>query len=526
MSIKFEPFAPPGFDSGVVAVRTGAMRMRASDLDRLGLLDLPALRVASTGVIKRRGAVVVRKPPLVMYAGRPNVVGMKLPMPRAYGRNVHIDVTFELAFVTIPAQQVHASGVIKRRGSALTVISPKRMFASDKSNVGMSVMPAARLLVYDLPPIERFAVLLQSPGYVTGTFGAGVPALATAAAEGEVSDSADSFLTIQAFDGARGSAALGSHLNGRSAAEDHGFVIDRADPIIWLIAEATAVAQDDPALFLRILLSAADLALATGAVASQLDAFVAVAAAAEAIDRADPIVFVDAESGGVVVDEAAARAIGIVAHAMATVAAEDAAASSLRMLVVATDSADATTEVASALQGLLAAFDAGSVVATIRIGTTVYAAYAMTIEGQLVSEYNDIAFNSQALHDGHLYVASDNGIFLMEGDDDAGTPINSSVRVGLTALGTQQRKHVPAVYIGYTSDGALLCKVSTTDKGVKRTNVYKINPIPRTVVGDGRFTPSKGLNAVYWDFELSNLDGADFELDTIKVWRMALGRRK
>jgi hypothetical protein len=88
------------------------------------------------------------------------------------------------------------------------------------------------------------------------------------------------------------------------------------------------------------------------------------------------------------------------------------------------------------------------------------------------------------------------------------------------------KKQVSSAYVGLTSDGTMLQKASTTEDGVKRTRVYKLNPVARDTVRNGRISMAKGRHSVYWNFELANSEGCDFELDVIKVWRLPLNRRK
>jgi hypothetical protein len=185
---------------------------------------------------------------------------------------------------------------------------------------------------------------------------------------------------------------------------------------------------------------------------------------------------------------------------------------------------------ADAISSLLHAKN--SVIDTIFFGGRVtldgedYTTYAVSVENAAVSEYAGWKFNSFAVIGGRAYGAAEDGIHLLEGDTDDGEQIDASVRVGLSNLGTALYKAVPYGYIGYTSTGALLLKVITSDRGVKKENWYSLSAIPRGSDANARFAPRKGLQSVYWDFEVANIAGADFELDFVKVYRMALTRRK
>jgi len=407
----------------------------------------------------------------------------------------YVDATLQLPLMSLRGSDAAASAALK---------IGMRMRGSDRprSVVGVLSMTTGYMLAYT--------------GYPS------VEVVDTAFAAGLVSFSR----SFGARDASTARDVLSTTLHGRAAVAEAANAGDATTIAYLLVAEAQALAVDDAAGYLTLLLEAADVALADGAVATQLDAFAAVAALAEAHDVVTATEMLDATSAGALFDEAAVRRIGLLVEALVAATATDEAVSSARFVVSGTDAAVVSEDTATALSALVDAFDAGLAFATVRIGGETYAAYAMTLAGQAISEYRGVAANSFATIDGRLYAATSSGLVLMEGDTDDGAPINASLRVGLSALGTQLKKAIPAAYIGYTSDGVLLLKVSTTDRGVKKTNIYKLNPVRKDVVSDNRFTPSKGLHSVYWDFELANHDGADFELETIKVWRMPLTRRK
>jgi hypothetical protein len=446
--------------------------------------------------------------------------------PLVYATSISSEPTVNLVFggeSTLP--HVIAIGHLTFHGSVLCAPAKDWVVARENAANGVAgFAPKDVVFAVEHPLFVGMAYIAQTAGYmlVVGD----TEDLPMAIDSGVVTSAIGSLLTKHAVDSALAVGATTTKLTGTSTAADQVIASD-APSIVWqLVAASTAAAEDGAVIFLDMLLEAADVALALGVATSALEAYALVSAIAEAHDTAIAPLLLVAESAAEVFDEAALSRVVLLAQALDAAAAADASSSIWSMVVVAADSALVDAAPASSLDALLAAFDAGTAVATVRIGSDVFVAYAMTIAGAAVSEYVDIPFNSQVVHDGKLYVGSDTGIYLMEGADDDGEPINASVRVGLNALGTQLKKAIPAAYVGYTADGTLFLKVSTTDAGVKRTNIYKLNPVRKDVVSDNRFTPSKGLHSVYWDFEISNYEGADFTLETIKVWRMPLNRRK
>jgi len=155
-----------------------------------------------------------------------------------------------------------------------------------------------------------------------------------------------------------------------------------------------------------------------------------------------------------------------------------------------------------------------------------YVGYVMNTRTRGVTQYQGYNFNSFAELDGKYYGANDEGLYLLEGDTDDDAPISAYIRTGLTDFGTQFKKQVHDAYIGYTTDGRLLLKVITTDAGERKENWYALNPKDNEATSDNRFRISKGIKSVHWQFEVANIDGADFDISNMTVWPFVLHRRK
>jgi hypothetical protein len=155
-----------------------------------------------------------------------------------------------------------------------------------------------------------------------------------------------------------------------------------------------------------------------------------------------------------------------------------------------------------------------------------YIGYAMNLRNAGVTTYDNYPFVDAAVVGGLPLAVNEDGLFLLEGDDDDGTPIRAKLRTGLTDFGSDVLKHVPNLWVGYTTDGSLVLKVVTTDTGVKKENWYRLKARTSPAPTDERFSPAKGLVARYWGFEIVNVDGANFELDVVRAWPFMVQRRK
>ena len=148
------------------------------------------------------------------------------------------------------------------------------------------------------------------------------------------------------------------------------------------------------------------------------------------------------------------------------------------------------------------------------------ATWAVNAETSASSRYERYGFNSFARLNGVAYGAKEAGVYKLEGDDDAGDAIRSSVHFGKQDFGTQNLKHVPYVYAGVSASGGVYLRVGDGEDAY----IYKVrrdDPHQRTQ----RFDLGKGLRASYFTFELFNENGADFDLDTIRFEVLPLSRR-
>jgi len=92
----------------------------------------------------------------------------------------------------------------------------------------------------------------------------------------------------------------------------------------------------------------------------------------------------------------------------------------------------------------------------------VYETYALTGQAYEPAIYSGFDFNSYCVHRGRVYGTRDDGIYLLEGDDDAGNTIHPGVRIGPHNYGIDQEKRIRSLRLGGNSNGA---KVKITTGG-------------------------------------------------------------
>lgn len=149
-------------------------------------------------------------------------------------------------------------------------------------------------------------------------------------------------------------------------------------------------------------------------------------------------------------------------------------------------------------------------------------AIAMHTEAMALSTYSNFPFNSFALFNGLALGACDSGIFSLGGNTDNGALIQAAARVGISDFGTSFLKRVDRVYVGYRTDGNLVLRVFTDEVNVRD---YLLSATGKSGLHGNHARLGKGLVARYWQFELRNQDGADFEMNMIELKPTKLRRR-
>lgn len=157
-----------------------------------------------------------------------------------------------------------------------------------------------------------------------------------------------------------------------------------------------------------------------------------------------------------------------------------------------------------------------------------FTAWTMNTDSKGATKYTNYPFNSFMQIGGVWHGVADDGLYRLGGPDDDGEAIRSKLRLGMAALGTRLSSHAVSAYFGYTADGDLRLKVVTADSqtGTREAHVYRL--YANDAAGSMRNSRSKigkGLKAVYWDFVIENVDGANFELDCVEILPLVLDRR-
>lgn len=156
-----------------------------------------------------------------------------------------------------------------------------------------------------------------------------------------------------------------------------------------------------------------------------------------------------------------------------------------------------------------------------------YTAWTVNAATSAHARYTNYPFNGFMKIGSKYYGTSEQGLFRLEGADDDGTAIASKIRAGMSKLNNGNMKTIQSMYLGYKADGDLLVKVIIADdhNSQREAHIYKLVERGGGSQREGRVPVGRGLQSVYWDYEIHNADGADFELDTVEILPLIHERR-
>jgi hypothetical protein len=264
-------------------------------------------------------------------------------------------------------------------------------------------------------------------------------------------------------------------------------------------------------------------ALALGLAESTTEAVVLVSELVTVMAVVTRGLFYDAE-----VEASAADALDILLKSVASLVDSAVASSSVtsnaKLTVFATDGGVMLSSLTSQQTVTAVLNDMALGVLTVNVDGTQYDGWVMNTQSLASTQYQNYNFNSFAKLGNKYYGAMDEGIYLLEGDDDDGDEINALVQSGYLDFGTSHYKSIPSVYVGAKSDGDMMLRVVTTEHGVREENWYSTN-INNDLAASDRITLGKGLRSRYWEFTLTNVDGADFDVHQIEMIPVILNRR-
>lgn len=138
--------------------------------------------------------------------------------------------------------------------------------------------------------------------------------------------------------------------------------------------------------------------------------------------------------------------------------------------------------------------------------------WAINFETHAPSRYMGLPAKGITQFGGRTFVANDGGLYEISADNDAGQPIRASIEFPTTDFQDSREKRMEVAYIGVKVTGRMVLKVKVNGKDPQ---YYSIIPSGNNPKGT-RVKIGKGLVGRYWGERLDNVDGSDFELESVE----------
>lgn len=204
----------------------------------------------------------------------------------------------------------------------------------------------------------------------------------------------------------------------------------------------------------------------------------------------------------------------------------DSVTANARFLIPLSEGVTLSDDVSSSAILLQAIEDGVGFAAALDIEDGHYYAWVLDAESRASWHYDNFGFNSFAAFNDQYLGAMYDGVYVLDGDDDQGAPINATLRTGILTFGTSAIKRPSVMYICAKRSGDLVAKVIITNEdGGTEAHWYALEGGASVAMREDRIEPDGGLESVTLQFELVNVDGADFDIDQMRVLAVALNRR-
>lgn len=267
-----------------------------------------------------------------------------------------------------------------------------------------------------------------------------------------------------------------------------------------------------------------DTLVASGIAVSQQSAIIMLAAALAVHDRSGGALGLDMVEELSAVDAVQSRA-ALYAGLLTEAAISQSMTLARTATAVIVDAPSIGDLAAAGLVATSSIADAVTVDAILYLEGIPYAAWVVSTENAVATEYRNWNFESMCRLGDRYYGASESGLFLLDGDTDDGGPIQASIRTGDLDFGSAQIKRPTEAHLGYTSNGRVVMKVVVVHEGKRTEYWYEAKAPVRGTATESRMPIGKGLASRTWQFELMNKGGAELELETLRLQMLDLSRR-
>jgi PKD repeat protein len=150
-----------------------------------------------------------------------------------------------------------------------------------------------------------------------------------------------------------------------------------------------------------------------------------------------------------------------------------------------------------------------------------YSVYAVNLKNMGISKYTNYNFNSLCKWQGQYFGINDNGLYVLEGDNDHGTAISAVIETGRDDFKMRNIKRLADAFLTMRGDGEYVFGFITEEGEVYEFPVTSNELDAGTIKIDG----GKGGRSQYWGIRFRNVAGAKFEIEALEINAEMLRRR-
>lgn len=154
-------------------------------------------------------------------------------------------------------------------------------------------------------------------------------------------------------------------------------------------------------------------------------------------------------------------------------------------------------------------------------------AWVMNTESMAAHWYANFEFQSIAQIGEKVFAVTEDGLYELTGDTDAGSEIPAQVQYGFDDFKVPQRKRMDGVYVGYSATGSGLQLTVEAREVADGAQTYAATVYDATggAPRNTRFKPGKGMSGRYWRLTFENIAGANFSVTDIQA-DVAISQRR
>ncbi len=153
---------------------------------------------------------------------------------------------------------------------------------------------------------------------------------------------------------------------------------------------------------------------------------------------------------------------------------------------------------------------------------TEYDCFVVNYENNAFSRYINFNFDSFGKLGDEYFALSEDGLFVLDGETDDGEDIKAKILTGeIDVSGLGVLSSVRDIFVYQSSNGTMTMNIYASDGDIETYQLFS----PSERIDSSRIEDmSKGRNAVYWQFELTNDEQTKFEVDNFKLSRFIKSR--